>query len=74
MVSRATESADAALTRRGWRSTLNARLEEAGVALRPGEYVVLSLGAVVLAFALGHSSSGRCRACSSPVLSRPALT
>lgn len=58
LVSRATASADAALERHGRRSVLNERLEQAGVALRPGEYVVLSLSAVALASAVGFVTSG----------------
>ena len=58
MVGRATASADAVLTRHGWRGALNERLEQAGVALRPGEYAVLGLSAVVIAFALGSLAGG----------------
>lgn len=58
VVGRATASADAVLTRHGWRGTLNDRLEQAGVALRPGEYAVMGLSAVVVAFALGALLGG----------------
>ena len=53
LVGRATASADAALERHGRRSGLNDRLEQAGLALRPGEYMVLAVSAIVGGFAVG---------------------
>jgi tight adherence protein B len=58
LVDRATASADAALERHGRRSSLNERLEQAGVNLRPGEYLVLALSAIVIAFLIGFMVEG----------------
>ncbi len=58
LASWAIASTDAALERQGWRTVLNERLEQAGVALRPGEYVVLSLSVVALASVVGFATSG----------------
>lgn len=46
------------LSRRGWTSGLNHALERAGINLRPGEFVVLSLCAGVAAFAAGLLLAG----------------
>jgi len=58
IVERATASADAALERHGRRSRLNDRLEQAGINLRPGEYVVLAGSAVVTTFLVGFMVQG----------------
>jgi tight adherence protein B len=58
IVERATSSADAALERRGRRASLNAWLERAGIALRPGEFVVLALSAIAIGFAVGFVAFG----------------
>jgi tight adherence protein B len=50
---RAVAVADGALDRHGRRGGVNAALERAGVALRPGELAVLVGSAVAVAFALG---------------------
>ena len=55
---RAGEVVERTLERQGRRSALGARLEVAGVALRPGEYVVLVSGAVLLAFLTGAMLGG----------------
>jgi tight adherence protein B len=58
LVVRATSSADAVLERHGRRSIVNDRLEEAGVNLRPGEYLVLALSSVATAFLIGFMLAG----------------
>ncbi|HUP75250.1 MAG TPA: VWA domain-containing protein [Acidimicrobiales bacterium] len=58
LVGRATASADAALERHGQRGALNDRLEQAGLALRAGEYVVLTLAGSAIGFAVGLVLSG----------------
>jgi tight adherence protein B len=58
LVGRATASADSALERHGRRDALNDLLEQAGIALRPGEYAVLALSAVAGGFAAGTVLSG----------------
>jgi tight adherence protein B len=58
LVGRATASADAALERYGRRGALNDRLERAGLALRPGEFLVLTIAAQFVSFALGVIVSG----------------
>jgi tight adherence protein B len=58
LVGRATATADAALERHGRRRALNDRLERAGIALRPGEYVVIALSATSVGFAAGLVLAG----------------
>jgi tight adherence protein B len=58
LADRATNAADAALERRGKRGLLNAALERAGVALRPGEFVVLGGCVSLVAFLAGLLYSG----------------
>jgi tight adherence protein B len=58
LVDRATASADAVLERHGRRSSLNERLEQAGIDLRPGEFAVLALSAIVTAFLIGFTVAG----------------
>jgi tight adherence protein B len=55
---RATEAADAAIQRRGARSALNRALEEAGLALRPAEFVVVVGSAAATGLLLGLLLSG----------------
>lgn len=55
---RATTAAERTLERRGWSGSLNAALEQAGLALRPGEFLVLVISAVVTAYALGVLLAG----------------
>ncbi|HUF33037.1 MAG TPA: type II secretion system F family protein [Acidimicrobiales bacterium] len=55
---RATAAVEGALDRHGHRRGLDAKLEQAGVALRAGEYVVLAGSAVVVAGAVGLLLSG----------------
>lgn len=55
---RVAAAAEEALDRNGRRSGLDRRLEQAGVALRAGEYVVLTASAVVAAVILGLVISG----------------
>jgi tight adherence protein B len=55
---RATEAAERALQRRTWGAGLNAALERANVALRPGEFVVLALSIAVTAGATGYLLGG----------------
>jgi tight adherence protein B len=55
---RAGEVVERTLERRGQRQALGARLERAGIALRPGEYVVVVGGASVLALLTGALLGG----------------
>jgi tight adherence protein B len=58
MTQRAAAVADGALERHGRRGGVNAALERAGIALRPGEFVVLVASAAAVAFALGALTRG----------------
>ena len=58
LAQRATAAADSALERRGRRAPLNAALERAGIALRPGEFLVLTGSAAVAAFLFGSLLGG----------------
>jgi tight adherence protein B len=58
LAQRATAAADGALERRGRRAPLNAALERAGIALRPGEFLVLTGSAAVAAFLFGSLLGG----------------
>ena len=58
LTGRAAAVAEGALDRQGRRGPLDKRLEQAGIALRAGEYVVLALSAVVVAIVLGLLISG----------------
>ncbi len=58
LAGRAAQAADAALDRRGRRGRLNATLERAGIALRPGEFLVLSASGALTALLLGLALSG----------------
>lgn len=58
LADRATQVADAALERRGRHGRLNTALERAGVALRPGEFLVLCGCAALVAMLLGLLLSG----------------
>jgi tight adherence protein B len=53
LAERASAAAEGALERRGWRASLSAALERAGVDLRPGELLVLSGTAVAVSFLIG---------------------
>jgi tight adherence protein B len=53
LAGRATELAERSLRRRGRRESLNASLERAGLALRPGEFVVIGAAAGFCAFVVG---------------------
>lgn len=53
LAGQATMLAERQLERHGWRGTLNAALERAGLDLRPGEYIVLAASAATTAFAAG---------------------
>jgi len=54
LAARAAEAAEGVLDRKGRRLALGAMLEQAGVALRPGEFVVLVASSAVAALVLGH--------------------
>jgi tight adherence protein B len=58
LANRASMFAERGLERRGYRSSLNAALERAGLELRPGEFLVLTASAAVTAFAVGRLLSG----------------
>ena len=58
LAERASTAADGALERRGRRASLNATLERAGIALRPGEFLVLTGSAAVAAFLFGSLLGG----------------
>ena len=58
LTGRAAVVAERALERNGRRGPLDKRLEQAGIPLRAGEYVVLALSAVVVAVVLGLLISG----------------
>lgn len=53
VVERATAAAEDVLTRQGWMAALNAQLELAGVALRPGEFLVFVACSMVAAAVMG---------------------
>jgi tight adherence protein B len=58
LAQRATAAADEALERRGRRASLNAALERAGIALRPGEFLVLVASAAFASFLFGSLLGG----------------
>lgn len=58
LAARASLVAEEGLERRGYRRGLSAALERAGINLRPGEFVVLSASAAVVAFGIGLMLSG----------------
>jgi tight adherence protein B len=53
ITNRATQFAERSLERQGKQGALNAALEHAGIALRPGEFVVLAFTGTFVAFAIG---------------------
>lgn len=58
VANRATLVVERNLTKHGWTPSLNASLERAGISLRPGEFVVLSICAAVAAFTIGFVLNG----------------
>lgn len=58
LAERASAAAEGALERRGRRAPVNAALERAGIALRPGEFLVLTGSAAVAAFLFGSLLGG----------------
>jgi tight adherence protein B len=58
LADRATEMADKSLSKSGRRGRLNAKLEKAGVAMRPAEFTVLTASGALGAAALGFASLG----------------
>jgi tight adherence protein B len=58
LTNRASAMAQRSLERRGWASRLDVSLERSGMPFRPGEFILLALGAVFGAFLVGFTFFG----------------